>query len=66
MTFFLKVLYMSGHTLDAKHLQRHLAEYCFRFNHRFDLKSMQIELGHAIVARPSMPYRLLKMTKGHG
>ncbi len=32
------------HTLGARHLPRHLAEYCFRFNHRFDLKSMLVEL----------------------
>ena len=30
--------------LGARHLPRHLAEYCFRFNHRFDLKSMLVEL----------------------
>ena len=54
------------HTLGAKHLPRHLAEYCFRFNHRFDLKSMLVELGHAVVASPPMPYRLLKLAEGHG
>ncbi|MGU5731674.1 hypothetical protein ACV1DR_22890, partial [Aeromonas jandaei] len=27
----------------TQHLPRHLAEYCFRFNHRFDLKSMFVE-----------------------
>ncbi|WP_410198480.1 transposase [Aeromonas caviae] len=56
----------SCHTLGAKHLPRHLAEYCFRFNHRFDLKSMFVELGHAVVASPPMPYRLLKLAEGHG
>lgn len=56
----------SCHTFGAKHLPRYLAEYCFRFNHRFDLKSMLVELGHAIVASPLMPYQLLKLTEGHG
>ncbi|WP_376869163.1 transposase [Aeromonas veronii] len=56
----------SCHTLGAKHLPRHLAEYCFRFNHRFDLKSMLVELGHAVVASAPMPYRLLKLAEGHG
>ncbi|MEA9421842.1 IS1595 family transposase, partial [Aeromonas sp. PS2Canimalfood6] len=37
-----------------------------RFNHRFDLKSMLVELGHAVVASPPMPYRLLKLAEGHG
>ena len=49
----------------AEAFTRHLAEYCFRFNHRFDLKSMLVELGHAVVASPPMPYRLLKLA-GHG
>ncbi|MEA9431265.1 hypothetical protein VCX21_08605, partial [Aeromonas caviae] len=35
-------------------------------NHRFDLKSMLVELGHAVVASPPMPYRLLKLAEGHG
>ncbi len=56
----------SCHKLGAKHLPRHLAEYCFRFNHRFDLKSMMVQLGHAVVASPAIPYRLLKMAEGHG
>ena len=56
----------SCHKLGAKHLPRHLAEYCFRFNHRFDLNSMLVELGHAVVASPPMPYRLLKLAEGHG
>lgn len=28
----------SCHSIAAKHLPRHLAEYCFRFNNRFDLR----------------------------
>ncbi|MGL5525827.1 MAG: IS1595 family transposase, partial [Aeromonas veronii] len=43
-----------------------LAEYYFRFNHRFDLKNMLVELGRSVVASPPMPYRLLKLTEGHG
>ncbi len=49
----------SCHMLGVKHIPRHLAEYCSRFNHRFDLKSMLVELGYAVVAIPPMPYRLL-------
>lgn len=56
----------SCHALGTKHIPRHLAEYCFRFNHCFDLKSMLVELGHAVVACPPMPYRLLKLAEGHG
>ena len=35
----------SCHTRGAKHLPRHFAENCCRFNLRFDLKSMLVELG---------------------
>lgn len=59
-------LWGSCHTLGAKHLPRHLAEYCFRFNHRFELKRMITQLGRAVVASPPMPCRLLKMAEGHG
>jgi hypothetical protein len=27
---------------------------------------MLVELGHAVVASPPMPYRLLKLAEGHG
>lgn len=56
----------SYHTLGAKHLPRHLAEYSFRFIHRFDLNRVLVELGHAVVTSPLMPYRLLKLAEGHG
>ncbi len=59
-------LHGSCHAIGAKHLPRHLAEYCFRFNHRFNLKTMLVQLGHAAMASPPMPYRLLKMAEDHG
>lgn len=56
----------SCHAIGAKHLPRHLAEYCFRFNNRFDLKAMLPRLAKVAVRTPPMPYRLLKMTELYG
>ncbi len=56
----------SCHAIGAKHLPRHLAEYCFRFNRRFELKKILGLLGQAVMISPPMPYRLLKLAEGHG
>ena len=58
-------LWGSCHTLGEKHLSRYSVEYYFRFNHRFELKNMLVELGHAVLASPPMSYRLLHMAEGH-
>jgi len=41
------------------HLDRYLAEFQYRFNRRFDLKSMLKRLLAAAVTTPAMPHRLL-------
>jgi hypothetical protein len=56
----------SCHAIGAKHLPRHLAEYCFRFNNRFDLKSMLPRLAKVAVRTPPMPYKLLKLAELSG
>lgn len=56
----------SCHAINPKHLPRHLAEYCFRFNHRFDLRAMLPELAQIAVRTPAMPYRLLKVVELSG
>ena len=43
------------------HLDRYLAEFCYRCNRRFDLKSILPRLLAAAVSTPAMPQRLLKM-----
>jgi len=40
------------HAVSAKHLPRYFAEFCYRFNRRFDLKSMVRRLIHALVNNP--------------
>lgn len=56
----------SCHAIASKHLPRHLAEYCFRFNNRFDLRRLLPTLAKAAVKTPPMPYKLLKMAELSG
>ena len=44
-----------------KHLVRTLAEFEWRFNHRFDIAAMIPALGHAAVAAPPVTYGYLKL-----
>ncbi|QFY90655.1 IS1595 family transposase [Magnetovirga frankeli] len=54
------------HAMQHKHLPRYLAEYCYRFNRRFDLETLLHRLGRAAARTPPMPYRLLKMAEVYG
>jgi hypothetical protein len=47
--------------LRKKHMVRYLAEFEWRFNHRFDLAAMIPALGRAAVATKPQPYWWLKM-----
>ena len=50
-----------------KHLPRHLAEYCFRFNHVLTSRACWLNWGMQCFGKsPPMPYRLLKLAEGHG
>ena len=49
-----------------KHLPRYLAEFCYRFNRRFDLRQMLPRLAYVAVRAPPMPYRLLTLAEAHG
>ncbi len=56
----------SCHSIGAKHLPRHLAEYCYRFNNRFNLRDLLPRLTKAVVKTSPMPYRLLKLAEACG
>ena len=56
----------SCHAIGVKHLPRYLAEYCYRFNHRFDLRALLPKLGRTAVMTAPMPYRLLKLAEFYG
>ena len=53
------------HKASPQHLPRYLAEFCYRFNRRFDLAAMFVRLGRAAVHTPAMPHRLLKLAEVH-
>jgi hypothetical protein len=56
----------SYHAISDKHLPRYLAEFCYRFNRRFQLEDMIPRLGYAAVRTPLMPQRLLSMAEAWG
>lgn len=51
--------------LDGKHAPRYLAEFQYRFNRRYDLKSMVRRLACISMRIPPMPLRLLKLAESH-
>lgn len=53
------------HAIGAKHLPRYLAEFCYRFNRRFDLAGMFERLGFAAARTPALPYRLAILAEAH-
>ncbi len=46
-----------------KHFPRYLAEFCYRFNRRFDLKQMIARFGYIAVRTTPAPQRLLKVAE---
>ena len=55
----------SYHNASGQHLPRYLAEFCYRFNRRFNLAAMLPRLAFAALRTPPMPYRLLKLAEAH-
>ena len=51
------------HAISEKHVPRYLAEFCFRFNRRFELGKMIKQLAQAAVNTLPMPQRLLKQAE---
>ena len=51
------------HAINQKHLPRYLAEFSFKFNHRFNLEWMVTDLARAGVRTAPMPQRLLKLAE---
>lgn len=51
------------HAVSKKHLPRYLAEFCYRFNRRFQLEEMVDRLAYIATRTPPMPQRLLKLAE---
>ena len=59
-------LHGTYHAINPKHLPRYLAEFCYRFNRRFQLDDMLPRFAYAAVRTPPMPLRLLKLAEAYG
>lgn len=51
------------HAVSKRHLPRYLAEFCYRFNRRFQLGQMVSRLAYVALRTPPMPQRLLKLAE---
>jgi len=56
----------SCHSINHKHLPRYLAEFCYRFNRRFNLKDMLPRFLCVAMKTPPMPKRLLTLAELYG
>jgi len=54
------------HSIGHKHLPRYLAEFCYRFNRRFDLRKMMPRFGYVAVRTSPMPLRRLVLAEDYG
>jgi hypothetical protein len=56
--------YIHGtHAISEKHVPRHLAEFCFRFNRRFELGKMIKQLAQDAVKTLLIPQCVLKQAE---
>ena len=56
----------SYHSINSMHLPRYLAEFCYRFNRRFNLRYMMPRFLCVAVRTPPMNGNLLKMAELYG
>ena len=59
-------LHGTYHAINKRHLPRYLAEFCYRFNRRFQLEDLLPRLAYAAVRTPPMPQRLLSLAEPWG
>ena len=56
-------LHGTYHAISARHLPRYLAEFCYRFNRRFELHTMVDRLLYCALRTEPIPQRLLKLAE---
>ena len=56
-------LHGTYHAISAQHLPRYLAEFCYRFNRRFQLHAMVNRLAYVALRTQPVPQRLLKLAE---
>lgn len=58
-----KAIHGTYHAISKKHLPRYLAEFCYRFNRRFQLHEMVNRLAYVAVRTQPIPQRVLKLAE---
>ncbi len=53
----------SYHAISRKHIPHYLAEFCYRFNRRFQLREMVRRLAYVALQTPPMPVKFLKLAE---
>jgi len=53
------------HAINEKHFPRYLAEFCYRFNRRYNLDQMIDRLCYVAVRTPPLPQQLLRVAEFH-
>ena len=61
-----KFLHGIVHSISKKHFSKYLAEFCYRFNRRFNLPDMIARFCYVALRTPPNPQRLLKLAETHG
>ena len=56
-------LHGTYHYVNSSHLPRYLAEFCYRFNRRFELHTMIDRLAYVAMRTPAKPQSLLKLAE---
>ena len=54
------------HAINPKHLPRYLAEFCYRYNRRFQLEDMLPRFAYIAMRTPPMPVSLLRLAEDYG
>ena len=59
-------LHGTFHAISKKHFPLYLAEFCYRFNRRYNLEQMVARFGYVAVRTAPTPQRLLKVAESCG
>lgn len=58
-----KALHGTLHSVSKKHFPRYIAEFCYRFNRRFDMRQLIPRFVYVALRTPPMPQKLLKVAE---
>lgn len=58
-----KALHGTFHAVSKRHFSRYLAEFCYRFNRRFDLRQLIPRFLFVALRTPPIPQRILKVAE---